>query len=153
MIFSVPKSRLIDARQLLVSRVSLGNYWWDLLGPNVAEQLEQHLELKTILNDMDTPLRRIDRTIEQVQDTLEGKPTPLLTVLTLTLFVQHLNGRVSCSGSLLSHTKSTTSKLDRTFCPAPEPGCLLILCTGSGRMRALHLSCGYMVFQDLERVN
>jgi hypothetical protein len=33
---------------------------------------------------MDTPLKRIDRTVEQIQDTLEGNATPLLIVMTLT---------------------------------------------------------------------
>jgi hypothetical protein len=68
----------------LVFRVRVGNYWGHLLRPNVTEQLEQHLELKTILSDMDTPLKRIDRTVEQIQDTLEGNATPLLIVMTLT---------------------------------------------------------------------
>ncbi|KAL3486008.1 hypothetical protein BJX62DRAFT_242423 [Aspergillus germanicus] len=86
----VPKSPLIDVWQWLVSRVSVGNYWCHVLRPSVTEQLKQHLELKTILSDMDTPPKQIDWTIEQVQDTFDAsKRTRILQWLSAEPYQKH----------------------------------------------------------------
>ncbi|KAL2835343.1 hypothetical protein BJY01DRAFT_252764 [Aspergillus pseudoustus] len=53
-------------------------------------QLDQHIELKTILNDMETPLQRMDNALAQIQDSLEApKRTKILQWLSTEPYQKH----------------------------------------------------------------
>ncbi|KAJ0425000.1 hypothetical protein BJY00DRAFT_326112 [Aspergillus carlsbadensis] len=54
------------------------------------KQLDQHFELKTILRDMDAPLRRMGRTVDHIQDTLDAsKRTSILQWLSAEPYQKH----------------------------------------------------------------